>query len=111
MLSFVYFHFNIRWLDYTNIGKRMLGTRFICFKTPLRENSLRASCTPQDQWYVFVLLFYSLFFYCDWWRASDVLEHVAKNKAKIRLVIMLSATPRHYDIEGFTRDSVVVDII
>lgn len=69
------------WLDYTPLGKRLEGTRFICFKVPLQNADLRQ--VPEDN------------------RMDPQL--LLDSVPELGLIIDLTDTTRYYDPSVFTK--------
>ncbi|KAM8972350.1 RNA/RNP complex-1-interacting phosphatase [Pelodytes ibericus] len=71
-------HLPDRWTEYVPVGKRIPGTRFICFKVPLKkiyENKL----APQER--------FSL---------PDLIQEIQKQNEELGLVVDLTCTTRYY---------------
>ncbi|XP_077295589.1 RNA/RNP complex-1-interacting phosphatase [Arctopsyche grandis] len=74
-----------RWLDYSNAGVLIAGTRIIAFKTPLKDETLNKI----DDKYR--------------WSIEDLINYVPD----LGLVIDLTFTKKYYDFENFERKGIV----
>ncbi|XP_076614940.1 RNA/RNP complex-1-interacting phosphatase [Chaetodon auriga] len=70
-----------RWLDYTAVGKRLDGTRFVAFKVPLKESLNRK--LPRSDVFGF-------------WELLDALH---KERQELGLIIDLTFTTRYYRLQ------------
>uniref|UniRef100_A0A8C2A7W9 RNA/RNP complex-1-interacting phosphatase n=1 Tax=Cyprinus carpio TaxID=7962 RepID=A0A8C2A7W9_CYPCA len=70
-----------RWTDYTAVGKRIPGTRFIAFKVPLKQ-SFRYNLTPSDVFGPF-----------------DLVRILEEEGQQLGLIIDLTNTTRYYNVE------------
>ncbi|KAM4675693.1 RNA/RNP complex-1-interacting phosphatase [Discoglossus pictus] len=70
-----------RWTEYTSVGKRIPGTRFIAFKVPLKklfDNKL-------EQWQRF--------------SSSDLIQEIQSQNEELGLIVDLTCTTRYYSPE------------
>ncbi|XP_054468815.1 RNA/RNP complex-1-interacting phosphatase [Anoplopoma fimbria] len=82
----------LRWLDYSAVGKRLEGTRFIAFKVPLKQSLSRQ--LPRS--HVFSL-----------WELLDALN---KEKQELGLIIDLTFTKRYYSLQDVPESLLFVKI-
>ncbi|XP_034403351.1 RNA/RNP complex-1-interacting phosphatase [Cyclopterus lumpus] len=81
-----------RWLDYSAVGKRLDGTRFIAFKVPLKQ-SLNRQLPASDA-------------FGPW----ELLDTVNKEKQELGLIIDLTFTTRYYSLQDVPESLLVVKI-
>ncbi|XP_028319397.1 RNA/RNP complex-1-interacting phosphatase isoform X2 [Gouania willdenowi] len=72
-----------RWLDYSAVGKRLAGTRFIAFKVPLKQ-ALSQQLSPDESF-----------------GFSELLENMKEQKQQLGLIIDLTFTHRYYSPQDF----------
>ncbi|XP_040053174.2 RNA/RNP complex-1-interacting phosphatase isoform X4 [Gasterosteus aculeatus] len=82
----------LRWLDYSAVGKRLNGTRFIAFKVPLKQ-SLNQQLPSSD---VFGL-----------WELLDTLK---REDQELGLIIDLTFTTRYYSLQDVPDSLLVMKI-
>ncbi|KAM9306730.1 RNA/RNP complex-1-interacting phosphatase [Pholidichthys leucotaenia] len=70
-----------RWLDYTAVGKRLPGTRFVAFKVPLKQ-SLNSSLSDLDV-------------FGPW----ELLDALSEQNQALGLIIDLTFTTRYYSLQ------------
>uniref|UniRef100_A0A8C1YZR3 RNA/RNP complex-1-interacting phosphatase n=2 Tax=Cyprinus carpio TaxID=7962 RepID=A0A8C1YZR3_CYPCA len=70
-----------RWTDYTSVGKRIPGTRFIAFKVPLKQ-SFRYHLTQSEAFGPF-----------------DLVRMLEKEGQELGLIVDLTFTTRYYKVE------------
>lgn len=81
-----------RWLDYKAVGKRLLGTRFIAFKVPLRQ-SLNRQLPCSDV-------------FGPW----ELLDTLNRENQELGLVIDLTFTTRYYRLQDIPESLMFVKI-
>ncbi|KAM9340644.1 RNA/RNP complex-1-interacting phosphatase-like [Symphorus nematophorus] len=69
-----------RWLDYSPVGQRVPGTRFVAFKVPLKPS---LNCRVPDS---------------DSFSIWDLLDHLQSQDLDLGLIIDLTFTDRYYDL-------------
>lgn len=82
-----------RWLDYTAVGRRLPGTRFIAFKVPLKR-SLNRHLPRRDV-------------FGPW----ELLDAVEKENEQLGLVIDLTFTTRYYKLQDLPASLLFVKIL
>uniref|UniRef100_A0A8D0H9S0 Tyrosine specific protein phosphatases domain-containing protein n=1 Tax=Sphenodon punctatus TaxID=8508 RepID=A0A8D0H9S0_SPHPU len=70
-----------RWTDYTPLGQRMPGTRFIAFKVPLKK-SFECRLDPNERF-----------------SPLDLIERIRDQKEELGMIIDLTYTTRYYGAE------------
>ncbi|XP_051794487.1 RNA/RNP complex-1-interacting phosphatase isoform X7 [Acanthochromis polyacanthus] len=81
-----------RWLDYSAVGKRLHGTRFIAFKVPLKQ-ALNRQLSPSDV-------------FGHW----DLLDALQKQNQELGLIIDLTFTSRYYRLTDVPQSLLCVKI-
>uniref|UniRef100_A0A3Q0SX88 Dual specificity phosphatase 11 (RNA/RNP complex 1-interacting) n=1 Tax=Amphilophus citrinellus TaxID=61819 RepID=A0A3Q0SX88_AMPCI len=81
-----------RWLDYTAVGKRLRGTRFIAFKVPLKQ-ALTHQLPSSDV-------------FGPW----ELLDALTKEEEELGLIIDLTFTTRYYKVEDIPSSLLCVKI-
>ncbi|XP_070845134.1 RNA/RNP complex-1-interacting phosphatase [Chaetodon trifascialis] len=81
-----------RWLDYTAVGKRLDGTRFVAFKVPLKESLNRK--LPREDVFGF-------------WELLDALH---KERQELGLIVDLTFTTRYYRLQDVPESLLLVKI-
>lgn len=81
-----------RWLDYTAVGKRLDGTRFIAFKVPLKQ-SLNRQLPGSDM-------------FGHW----ELLDALSKENQELGLIIDLTFTTRYYKLQDVPESLLCVKI-
>uniref|UniRef100_A0A8C5ICP5 DUS11 phosphatase n=1 Tax=Junco hyemalis TaxID=40217 RepID=A0A8C5ICP5_JUNHY len=74
-----------RWTQYSPLGRRMAGTRFVAFKVPLRK-SFGQNLLPEQRF-----------------SPRDLLRKVQERKEELGLIIDLTYTTRYYSREDLPR--------
>ncbi|XP_028273941.1 RNA/RNP complex-1-interacting phosphatase [Parambassis ranga] len=81
-----------RWLDYSAVGKRLSGTRFIAFKVPLKQSlSRQLHCS-------------------DVFGPWELLDALNKEKQELGLIIDLTFTTRYYKVQDIPDSLLCVKI-
>uniref|UniRef100_A0A3P9IXQ5 RNA/RNP complex-1-interacting phosphatase n=1 Tax=Oryzias latipes TaxID=8090 RepID=A0A3P9IXQ5_ORYLA len=81
-----------RWLDYTAVGRRLQGTRFIAFKVPLKQALTRM--LPRSS------------VFGPW----ELLDAVSRDRQELGLIIDLTFTSRYYDLQDLPASLMFVKI-
>lgn len=81
-----------RWLDYSPVGRRLRGTRFIAFKVPLKQ-SLNRQLPRSDV-------------FGPW----ELLDAVSSEEEELGLIIDLTFTTRYYRLEDIPRSLLCMKI-
>ncbi|XP_069023195.1 RNA/RNP complex-1-interacting phosphatase-like [Embiotoca jacksoni] len=81
-----------RWLDYSSVGKRLDGTRFIAFKVPLKQ-SLNRQLER-----------------CDMFGPWELLDALKRDEHDLGLIIDLTFTTRYYRLQDIPRSLLCVKI-
>uniref|UniRef100_A0A3P8U8B7 Dual specificity phosphatase 11 (RNA/RNP complex 1-interacting) n=1 Tax=Amphiprion percula TaxID=161767 RepID=A0A3P8U8B7_AMPPE len=82
-----------RWLDYSAVGKRLHGTRFIAFKVPLKQALNRRLSSSSDV-------------FSHW----DLLDALKKQNQELGLIIDLTFTSRYYRLTDVPQSLLCVKI-
>uniref|UniRef100_A0A8C7WRX3 Uncharacterized protein n=1 Tax=Oryzias sinensis TaxID=183150 RepID=A0A8C7WRX3_9TELE len=82
----------LRWLDYTAVGRRLQGTRFIAFKVPLKQALTRM--LPRSS------------VFGPW----ELLDAVSRDRQELGLIIDLTFTSRYYDLQDLPASLMFVKI-
>ncbi|XP_068430499.1 RNA/RNP complex-1-interacting phosphatase isoform X2 [Clinocottus analis] len=82
----------LRWLDYSAVGKRLEGTRFIAFKVPLKQ-ALNRQLPGADG-------------FGPW----DLLDSVNRENQELGLIIDLTFTKRYYSLQDVPESLLVMKI-
>lgn len=82
-----------RWLDYRAVGKRLLGTRFIAFKVPLKQSLNRH--LPQH----------------DVFGPWELLDALKKKNQELGLIVDLTFTTRYYKLQDLPDSLLLVKIL
>ncbi|XP_056288327.1 RNA/RNP complex-1-interacting phosphatase [Pseudoliparis swirei] len=81
-----------RWLDYSSVGKRLDGTRFLAFKVPLKQ-SLNRQLPSADA-------------FGPW----ELLDSVQQDQQELGLIIDLTFTTRYYSLHDVPESLLVLKI-
>ncbi|XP_041826049.1 RNA/RNP complex-1-interacting phosphatase [Melanotaenia boesemani] len=82
-----------RWQDYTAVGKRLDGTRFIAFKVPLKESLIRK--LPRS----------------DVFGPWELLDSLRKQNQELGLIIDLTFTTRYYGLQDIPDSLLCIKIL